>query len=348
MTHSTLAPESLPQWIDRARAQAEFSDVYGNRFDHRAVKHLYDTNQHCVLSSADAIHIPRPELQGLASELGGSLGVYKSPSSGSIGNGLYLLKGSSASPRLPSVDDYAKMLVLAASRIGTERVAELFSGWLRGESIRLHRCALLKGIKTAGKFRPVQGMRLETLPTNANDFPPSLRIDMGELRHEQFGGRAMLAIEYETDRALYDPETFRESFPPEPPRRDLVNPELASVTAEAFCRSMSLAADNHVDWFIQWEDYGDIEAFFLGAGFSSGRKEATNTPAVLVSEDDVRLCLAIHADLNAFSKLDLAIARWRRSKRSTAAHEQLVELRIALESVLLSADPASLARNGTA
>ena len=71
------------------------------------------------------------------------LGVYKSPSSGAVGNGLYLLTGSSASPRRPSVADYAKILVLAATRIGPERVAQLFTGWLQGKPMRLNECALL-------------------------------------------------------------------------------------------------------------------------------------------------------------------------------------------------------------
>ena len=105
---------------------------------------------------------------------------------------------------------------------------------------------------------------------------------------------------------------------------------------------MCLIADNHVDWFIQWEDCGDIEAFFLVAGFSSTRKQTTHPPPVLVSAEDFRACLQIHVRLADFSKLDLAIARWRRSKRSGFTPEQLVELRIAFESVFLSDDQGNV------
>ena len=161
---------------------------------------------------------------------------------------------------------------------------------------------------------------------------------MLDIRQEQFSDRAMLGIEHEIASPPYDPETFRESFPQTRPPRTLVNTALSSVSVEAFCRAMSLQADSHVDWFMQWDDYGDTEAFFLNPGFSGGRKEAPNTPAALVTDDDVRECLDTHGHLEAFSNLDLAIARWRGSKRSTAAHEQLVELRIALESVLLGDD----------
>ena len=337
MTANTPVSVSLREAIERARPKALFSDVFGNRFNANVVKQLYQTNRRCPLSSPNAIRIPAPELPGLASVLNAALGVYKSSSSGAVGNGLYLLTGSLASPRLPTVNDYAKILVLAAARIGSQRVSELFCSWLRGEPIRLHSCALLKGIKTEGALFPANGMRLETLGEH-KDFPRSLRIDEYDIREEQFGDRAMLCIEYQTDRALYDPDAFRENFPATLPRRDLINPELASVSVNSFCRSMSLVADNHVDWFIQWEDYGDLEAFFLNPGFSSGRNETTTRSPVVVSDPDVAECLRLHADLDGFPKLDLAIARWRRTKRSTAVHEQLVELRIALESILLSDD----------
>ena len=124
-------------------------------------------------------------------------GIYKSSESGRIGNGLYHLKGSLASPRLPSVEDYAKMLVLAASRIGSERVAELFAEWFQGKGIRVRSCVLLKGILTGGKLAPVNGLHLETLPANGDDFPKSLRIDQYDIRQEQFANRAMLSIEQE-------------------------------------------------------------------------------------------------------------------------------------------------------
>ena len=71
---------------------------------------------------------------------------------------------------------------------------------------------------------------------------------------------------------------------------------------------MSLIADNQVDWFIAWEDYGDIEAFFLSPGFASSRRQAANSSAVIVSEDDVRACPDLHTLLDAFAKVDLAIA----------------------------------------
>ncbi len=338
MASNAVVPPSLAVRIDRACNKALFTDVFGNRFDTNAVRELYETNRKWTLGSRDAIQVPQSELQGLVSELDGTLGKYRSPSSGSIGNMLYFLKGSSSSPRLPTVEDYAKILVLAAARIGADRVATLYAAWLQGEPTLLRQCALLTGIKTDGKLHPVDGMHLNPLPASGNDFPRSLRINEYDIQEQQFSHRAMLCIDYLTDPALYDPAAHEEIAPMGPRRRDLVNPALAAVSLESFCRSMSLIADNQVDWFIAWDDYGDIEAFFLGSSFGSSRKRADNSSPVLVSEEDVRRSLDLHAHLAAFTKLDLAIARWRRSKGSTTPYEQLVELRIALESVLLSDD----------
>ena len=338
MTGNGIVPPSLPTRIERACNKALFTDVFGNRFDAEIVRRHYETNHRWTLRSPDAIQVPQLELEGLVSELEGTLGKYKSPSSGAVGNMLYFLKGSSSSPRLPTVEQYAKILVLASARIGADRVTALYSAWLQGKPILLRQCALLTGIKTDGKLHPADGMHLDTLPAGDSDFPKSLRINEYDFHEQQFSHRAMLCIDYHTVTALYDPAVHDDNTLGGPRPRDLVNSALVGVSPESFCRSMSLIADNQVDWFITWDDYGDIEAFFLGSSFGSGRKRADNSSPVLVSEEDVRASLDLHAHLAAFAKLDLAIARWRRSKGSTAPHEKLVELRIALESVLLSDD----------
>ncbi len=340
-TRNAIVP-SLQVRIEQACNKALFTDVVGNRFDADAVRQMYETNRRWTLNSPDAIQIPQRELRRLISELDRTLGKYKSPSSGLIGNMLYLHKGSSSSPRLPTVENYAKILVLAAARIGSDRVATLYSGWLQGEPTLLRQCALLTGIKTDGKLHPVHGMHMDTLPANGNDFPRSLRINEYDTHEQQFSHRAMLCIDYRTDPALYDPATHEEIPSLGPRHQDLLNPALAAVSLESLCRSMSPIANNQIDWFIAWDDYDDIEAFFLGSSFGSNRKRANNSSPVIVSEEDVRASLDLHAHLAALPRLGLSVARWRRSKSSANTHEQLVELRIALESVLLSDDRGSV------
>ena len=331
-----MSTDSLIKHFDNAVAQAEFADVYNNRLNASHVRHLYESKQKCPLSSTDAITVPRPDLQALTRELDSMLGIYKSPISGLVGNGLYALAGSSASPRLPSCQGFAKILVLAASRIGSERVVELLDDWIQGEPIRVFVCALLKGLRTEGELRPVPGVHLDTLSNNGDHLPRSLRLHPHEHWHEQFTGRAMLSLEYEAFPAFYDPEVVRGNPPVEPLSPS--TPELATVSFDSFCRAMSLETNNQVDWFIGWRDYGDVEAFFLNPGFSSQRKDASNSSTISVSEEQVRSCLDTLASLQRHRELDLPIARWRKAKCSPTTNERLIELRIALESALLRDD----------
>ena len=184
-----MLTDSLIRHIDNAVAQAGFADVHKNRLNASHVRHLYEGRQQCPISSTDAITVRRPELEALTYELGPLLGTYRSPFSGLVGNGLYELTGSLASPRLPSCQDFAKILVLAASRIGAERVAELLEGWIEGRAVRVFACVLLKGLQTEGKLRPVAGMDLDTLSNNGDHLPRSLRLHPHEHWHEQFTGR---------------------------------------------------------------------------------------------------------------------------------------------------------------
>ena len=51
-----------------------------------------------------------------------------------------------------------------------------------------------------------------------------------------------------------------------------------------------------------------------------------------------QVVLNLQGLLDGFTMLDLGIARWRRSKQAPTQEDRLVELRIAMESILLAAD----------
>ena len=135
MTDSDIKMDALREPIECAVQHAVFTDAYKNRVNSFTIGELYKKNRRFALTSADSISVPESQLTRLVSELDASVGIYKSSESEKIGNGLYHLKGSLASPRLPSVEDYAKILVLATSRIGSERVVELFTEWFQGKGI---------------------------------------------------------------------------------------------------------------------------------------------------------------------------------------------------------------------
>ena len=337
-----MAIERLTECIGRAVHQAQFTNVFKQHFDSSVMHALYarKMKREYSLSNTDKINVRETELTALVSELAPMVALFTSPETGAIGNGFYKLMGALASPRLPSVEDYAKLLVLAASRVGPERIAGLFAGWVEGQPIRVWLCALLKGARTKGQLRPVDGLRLETLPRNGDEFPRSLsvQIDQHDIRHEQYAQRAILSLEHEVGPALYSPDGEITSFPAPPPRPAIRNPEPSSVSLDGLCRAMSVETNSYVDWFRQWWDYGDVDAFLLNPGFSYTSRDISNSPPSLVSEKQLERCLELHGLLDGFTKLDLGIARWRRSKQATTKEDQLVELRIAMESILLADD----------
>ena len=195
---------------------------------------------------------------------------------------------------------------------------------------------------------PVDGLHLETLPSNGHEFPRSLyvQIDQHDIRHEQYAQRAMLSLEHDVGPALFTPDGGTADFPELPPRPAVRNPELSSVSIDGLCRAMSVETNNYVDWFRQWWDYGDVDAFFLNPGASHSSRDISNPPPSLVSEEQLERCLELHGLLDGLNTLDLGIARWRRSKRATTKEDQLVELRIAMESVLLADDKGAVGEKG--
>ena len=199
-----MAIERLKECIGRAVYQAEFTNVLRQRFDSSVMHEFYARKMmtEYSLSNTDAIGVRETELTDLVSELTPMVAHYTSPETGAIGNGFYKLMGSQASPRLPSVEDYAKVLVLAAAPVGPERVAGLFAEWVEGRPIRVWLCALLKGVRTDGELRSVDGLCLDTLPGNGDEFPRSLsvQIDRHDIRHEQYAQRAILSLEHDVGR----------------------------------------------------------------------------------------------------------------------------------------------------
>ena len=147
-----------------------------------------------------------------------------------------------------------------------------------------------------------------------------------------------MSLEHDVGPALYSPDDDIPSFPENLPRPTIRNPELSSVSLDGLCRAMSVEINNYVDWFRQWWDYRDVHAFSLNAGHSYSWRDISNSPPSLVSAEQLERCLVLQRLLDGFKELDLPIAKWRRSKRATSKEDQLIELRIALESLLLSDD----------
>ena len=67
------------------------------------------------MPNTDAICVPESRLIDIVSDLAPMVALYTSRVTRAIGNDFYTMLGSQASPRLPSIEDYAKVLILAAA-----------------------------------------------------------------------------------------------------------------------------------------------------------------------------------------------------------------------------------------
>ena len=159
------AIDSLKERLEEAVEQTTFRNVYGHTFKSSVLSNFYARKmpEHRLSPGKNAVVVDEAALYNLVSELDPLLAHYKSRDSGLIGNGLYLLAGGLASPRFPSVEEFAELLVLAAAKIGSERVMDIFAGWLEGKPLRVQSCALLKGVVTDGPLTSVGGIRLEAV-----------------------------------------------------------------------------------------------------------------------------------------------------------------------------------------
>ena len=312
--------ERLEQCIERALGRTQFRNVRRQSFGASAMHELYTGKRHhdYRLNGANSVAVAEGDLADLVSAIAPMLAPYRASDSGAVGNGLYRLMGDLASPRLPSVEDYARILVLASARIGPERTAETFCGWAEGQPIPVWQRFLLKGAINDGRISPKDGLVLETLSGNGEEFPRSLyvQLDAGDIKHEQYGRRAMLSLEHEVGPALFCPDAEEKKFPEHFPRPRIRDPKLSQVSVAGLCRAMSLEVDNNVDWFRSWSDYGDIDAFFLNPGHGASLQETSSGSPRSISDEQLTRSLETEEWLRRFSALDVAIGRWRRSNSS--------------------------------
>ena len=334
--------ERLEHCVEQALGQTQFCNFWGHTFAATAMQALYVSKRHHEygLTGADSVCVPEGVLADVVSTITPMLAPYRASDTGAVGNGLYKLTGTSGSPRLPSVGDFARILLMAAGRIGPKRVARTFCGWIEGQPIPVWQRFLLKGVLTDARILPVDGLVLETLSRNGEELPRSLyvQLDAGDHKHEQYCRRAMMSLEHVVGPALYCPDEVERKFPEDLPRPAIRNPALSQVSIAGLCRAMSLVVDSNVDWFRSWSDFGDIDAFFLNPGHGVSLQETKGGPTLSISEADFARSMEVERRLRGLSALDIAIARWRRSRRSGALADQLVELRMALESTLLVGD----------
>ena len=352
--------------LQKALSEALRYASFTNRFSERSVspskmRDLYKERRRFYYSVKDveSIKVRDAELDNLVSCINKVLKAYISPKTGSLGSGISKLGNS---PHLPSCKDYAKVLVLASARIGESRVIEMLEGWSQGTPMRVWDCLLIEGVKTEERIHIADGFYLETLPSDdmsdMSEFPRSLYFHVfpeGPYSEEtmsanecsfwrdRFEESSILCFEADAGPGLYHPDEylgeeynpFRTGWP------DITR--ISECDNSTLCMAISLELNHPVRWRRQWYDYEDLYAFFLTLpGFVSGRRTSIDpriNSSVNITREQLEKSKDLHNLIANENDLRKGFFRWSNSRTSKLQENQLVELRIAMESIFLHNAP---------
>ena len=294
-------------------------------------------NPNWMLWSAATLKIDDALVVELAAKLEPVLSDFTDARTGRFGNGLFLLLGGPGNWAYPTAGEFARTLIEAAVKSSASQVVALLQGWVSGEPLRFQVSALLEGADIDQELQLTEGIRISKLPKSWADLPGSLPpFEMAVPLTEVIGG-VVMSIDCEMSPAFYLPaENEAGQLISRRGEFKMVSGRVPKLTLENFCESVSMAANGHIDWFLQWTEYGPLGAF---TGMPSGvtHKARSGTHKTKISQADLNEALEIHriryGGGEPRENLELAIRRWIRSKRPGSDLDKLIELRIALEAL---------------
>ena len=287
--------------------------------------------------AASELEISDALVTDIAAKLEPVLAKFVHPRTGRFGNGSFRLWGGPMRQAHPTVAEYAKTLITAAARIGAPGVVALLLGWAAGEPLRYRTNSLLEGAVVDEELHLTEGIRLSKLPTSGADIPASLPpFLMGATVFDVIGG-VVMSIDCEMFPALYLPDVDESGQMLESKGRlVLASGQVPNLSENNFCESISLASNGYVDWFLQWRDFGLLEAFTdMPSGTSHKvRSGARGTKVSQAGLDDaLKIHRARYDRSGPKENLELAMNRWIRSKRPGTDLDKLIDLRIAIEAL---------------
>ncbi|MCY4430797.1 MAG: hypothetical protein OXC11_10470, partial [Rhodospirillales bacterium] len=264
---------------------------------------------------------------------------YRNPETGRVGSGVFLLRGGPAKLAQPTMQEFARLLVIGAARIGPARVAELVGGWVDDEPLRTRKCALIEGIGVKEDLTlPEHGVRLSRMPLSKGDLPGSFP-EGSDLSLRRLRRGVLLSVDHEARPALYRPNDIANTNAHWNLRTQVpAGHDLQGYTLDGFCQHLALATNNYVGWNLQWEDLGELGAFSLsgGRGFGYGpdfgaRGTGITGPQL---EDAVWTWRSMGGlEEGSQRKFGIALNRWVQSKRQGMLENRIIDLRVTLEAL---------------
>ena len=252
--------------------------------------------------------------------------------------------------RVSTVDHFGAMLVKGAAVAGVDRVVDALAAWTRGEPLAYRTCRVA-GLSIARPMTPANGVRLVPLPLSDDELPPGLPSGPGFVW--AYLGRTVVAID-----TLATPALFRPEFDHLSDLAGVVTARLdAHCTFDQIRETLSLECNAPIHMGLEWSDYG---ALFALTGGTRSRKapgrlappagethtgpesdvtrlEIDESSVRAVSEDRLRCLLVALRDGSASTRV--TATRWHKSLEGNLT-DQFIDLRIALEALLLPDNPS--------
>ena len=327
--------QELIDCLERCAGQSVFvSDQLGriglNDYRHLALRRWNDSSW--MLWGEARLEIDDAMVSDLSARLEPFLREYVHAGSGRIGNGLFSLIGRPTKLTRPTLTEFARTLISAAARSSAGEVVATVLGWVNGDPLRFRISALLEGASIDHELQLAEGVHVSRLRQPSS--MPSLQ--MAATMTEILTG-VVMSIDCEKSPALYRPEEDESGrFRPCSEKIIMASERIPDLSLDGFCESVSLASNGCVDWFVQWKDLGELEAFIYtppSVRFKrrSGGRGTKISQAAL--EEAVGIHRLRHAGGGSREHLELALRRWIGSKRPGAVQDKLIELRIALEAL---------------
>ena len=238
-----------------------------------------------------------------------------------------------------TIDAFSLDVIRAAVVLGPEPTAEKLCGWVRGKTVPYQLCAVLTGIRSDYFLKmEEEGIRFEALPSSSDALIAHLPFDcIRSLGSSTLLGQIKVIIDCAAGPALYRPGKEKPTY-----KRTWSRGTVPDDLLDTLCESLSLACNEYVAWIVRWIDLGELEVFKHSTGMHSScsfRHEGAPLDRTEIAQWDVmearRLLLLRLENKGKSLGLDIAINRWRRSKRRITITDQFIELRIALEALYL-------------
>ncbi len=296
----------------------------------------------------------RTNLMGSVRE---ALAGYVDPASDCVGHALPIAGDRrSASVLLPnglhveasvsSVEQFGEALIKDAAILGVDRVTDLIAGWIRGDPMEYRTCRVA-ALRLAQAMTPIDGIDIVPLPLSSDSLSKRLPSG-GHIQAETYLGRSVVQVATTAEPALFRPNV------------DDINRVVTAALAprcagfDTIGLALTLECNADIALSFGWNDYGGVSAIanngttwgtpsrslHSAAGWSISLETGVTTlqpidgAAAALSNTSIRRLLAAldHTD----ARTRLAAARWKKSLTPAAITDQWIDLRIALEALLLS------------